>query len=244
MLKYILGFCSVFCLFTSCKPVNFTKVSHQPTTQQISLGTIGLAKDFILQSAYNNAAIPNYSKPIKLALTVEYFNKQSYKFFEKAKALQSANISIHYVDSVAEKPKYIKLKIADKVVLIDALNSTDNTTVKNYLKHNVSANVLTEISMALNSEDLKKVIDSDAMFLVEKTPKTYVLQLYKNGAKTEALHFNQGVVFAYKGSNCCWKENKRHRIDITDLVTQFNNCPNKTYRSAHRAEKNISSLKY
>lgn len=244
MLKNFLFICLVIWLLQSCKTIDIRQTSQTNTTQQVSLGSIGLDKDFILQKEFNNTAIPDYIEPLKVSVRVTPFNKQTYKTFIKAQALQPAGVKINYIDSIKNKPKYIKLQIADKVAVIDALNDTKNRSVKTYLSNNNHTNILTSVSLALNQNDLDAIVHADAVFLVEKGLKTYVLQLYKAGVKTDIIQFNQGIVFAYKSSNCCWQENKRHQVDIVDLVTEFNSCPNKTYRSAKRAEKKIHALNY
>ncbi|AUP79692.1 hypothetical protein [Flavivirga eckloniae] len=244
MLKPFLFVCFVFCILQGCKTIDIRQTSQTNTTQQVVLGSIGLGKDFLLQNEFNNTAIPNYKTSLKVAVKVVPFNKQTYKSFIKAKALQPANVKIHYVDSIKNKPKYVKLQIADKVAVIDALNNTENTSVKKYLSNNTNATVLTSISLALNQNNLDALTHADAVFLIEKGLKTYVLKLYKDGKQTQFIQFNQGVVFTYKTSNCCWQENKKHQVDIVDLVTEFNSCPNKTYRSAKRAEKKMSTLNF
>ncbi len=244
MLKTFLCIGAVMLLLNSCKTLSINEVSQTNTTQQVTLGSIGLEKDFILQSEFNNTSIPAYNEPIKVSLMVTPFNKQTFKAFTKAKALQSANVTVNYVDSIKRKPHYVKLQIADKVAVIDALNAEENSAVKTYLSHNAYANILMNLSMALNQIDLEAITKADAVFLVEKGYKTYVLQLYTNAVKTQTIPFNQGVIFAFKGSNCCWQANKRHKLDIVDLVTEFNSCPHNTYRSAKRTEKKINSFKF
>jgi len=242
MLKNVLcAFCAVW-LFAGCKTITMDQVSQKSTRQQVGLGIVGLDKDFILQGEFNSTAIPMYGEPLKVMVTVTPFTKQTYKAFLKAKALQSADVEVDYIDSIKSKPRYIKFQIADKVALINALNSEENSSVKKYLSHNINSNVLTSVSLALGELDLEAITNADAVFLAEKGLKTYVLQLYKNALKTKTISFNQGVVFAYKQSNCCWQGNKRHRLDIVDLVAEYNNCPNNTYRSAKRAEKKMNSL--
>ncbi|MDD7886044.1 hypothetical protein [Flavivirga sp. 57AJ16] len=237
MLKNFLLICLVVWLLQGCKTIDLRQRSQTNTTQQVSLGSVGLDKDFILQEEFNNAALPNYTAPLKISVKLMPFNKQAYKAFNKAEALQSATVRVNYIDSVKNKPRYIKLQIADKVAMIDALNDTNNRSVKNYLGHNAHTNIITSISWALGQSDIDAVMNADAVFLVEKGLKTYVLQLYKGGAKTQVIPFNRGVVFGYKGSNCCWQENNRRQINIVDLVSEFSHCPNKTYRSSKRAKK-------
>ena len=244
MLKTFLCIGGAMLLLTNCKTLSINEVSQTNTTQQVTLGSIGLEKGFILQNEFNNASIPAYNEPIKVSLITMPFNKQTFKVFTKANALQSTKVDINYIDSIKNKPTYIKLQIADKVAVINALNSEENDDVKVYLNHNPHTNVLMSISMALNQSDLEAITKADAVFLTEKGYKTYVLQLYTNAVKTKTIKFNQGVVFAFKGSNCCWQANKRHQLDIVDLVTEFNSCPYNTYRSAKRAEKKIDPFKY
>jgi hypothetical protein len=246
MLKKVLVICCLVSVLVGCKTLGLgvSQETQTKTTQQLTLGGVGVDKDFMLQNNYNHVAIPSYNKPIKVSASVMAFNKQTYKAFTKAKALQSANISVKYIDSLENKPKYLKLQIVDNVALITALNNDENTPVKTYLSHKKDANILTSIYLALNTKDLEAITKADAVFLVEKGFKTYALQLYINSVKTETIAFNQGVVFGYAASNCCWQDNKRHQLDIVDLVTQFNSCPNKTYRSAKRAEKKVNTFNY
>jgi hypothetical protein len=244
-MKYqFLKVCCLFMLVASCRTININLESQRNTTQQLSLGSIGSSKDYILQKGFNSSAIPSYKEPIKVWVTIKPFNKQTFKTFTKAKALQPADVAINYVDSIAVKPKYIQLQIADKVAVITALNSEVNTAVKNYLTHNTYANVLTSVSLTLNTHDLENITKADAVFLVENGVKQYALQLYEKQVKTQIILFNQGVVFEYKTSNCCWQENKYHKLDIVDLVSDFNSCPSNTNRSAKRAEKKINTLNY
>jgi len=234
---------SIILLFSSCNTINLYETSQANTTQPVYLGSIGSEKDFFLQKGFNSSAIPSYKNPIKLSVVTKPFNKQTYKAFTKAKGLQSADINIHYVDSIPNRPKYIQLNIADKVAVINSLNSLENKDVKDYLSLQTYANVLTGISLALNQKDTENITNADAVFLIENGLKTYGLLLYKDKIKTGIISFNQGVVFAYETSNCCWQESKRHQINIVDLVDAYINCPKGTYRSAKRAKKPINYYK-
>lgn len=226
-----------------CKTIGLDQFSKNSTTQQVSLGSIGLDKDFLLQSHFQNTAIPKYLNPIKLDASIKEFNRHTFNNFTKAKTHQSAEINLSYVDSISKKPKYIQLEISDTVAAITSFNSKENKAVKDYLENNKYANVITLISMALNEMDLDSIANADAIFSIEENYKTYSLQLYKANKKFDEIQFNQGIIFEYQTSNCCWQENKRHQLDIVDLVKSYNNCPNKTYRYAYRAKKKINYYK-
>tara|TARA_R110000868_G_scaffold324166_2_gene585047 strand:- start:99 stop:833 length:735 start_codon:yes stop_codon:yes gene_type:complete len=239
----ILIACCLLLLALSCKTINLIQTPQTNTTQQVSLGSIGSGKEFVLQKGFDNSAVPNYKAPIKLSVITRPFTKQTYKAFIKAKALQSADIAVTYIDSVPNKPKYLQLQIADKVAIITALNSEENRDVKDYLSLNTYAQVLSSMSVVFNQKDIESINNADAVFLIQNGIKTYAIQLYKNKVKTQTISFNDGVVFEYQTSYCCWQENNKHQIDIVDLVSTFSACPNNTYRSPKRSKKNINYYK-
>lgn len=220
-----------------CKTASIFEFSYTPTTQYVQLGNLGSSKDFILQQGYNNRGIPHYKTPIKLTITNKLFTKQNYKTFAKAKALQSANVDIKYVDSIVVKPYYVQLQIADQITLIESLNNQENKGVKGYLMGHSTANLITSVSMAFNQNDLNKIKQAEAAFLVEHGLKTYAIQLYNDGKKAEIIPFNKGVVFGYDTAYCCWQEDNKHRMQIIGLVNEFNQCPYNTYRNSKRAKK-------
>ncbi|WP_298341158.1 hypothetical protein [uncultured Algibacter sp.] len=217
-------------------------VSQTPTTQKLALGSIGSEKDFLLQKDFSYSGLPAYSKPIKLEVKPVVFKKQSFKQFEKASQLQNSNVSIIYIDSLEQKPKYIELILADKIELVDAINSKKNKGIKNYLSHNKYANVLTHISVAFNQKHYGALTSADAVFLIEKNPKIYALSIYKNNTHKNIL-LDDGVVFQYSTSNCCWQEDSRRQLQIVDIVDNYSNCPNNTYKSSKRAKKKINYFK-
>lgn len=242
MSKYFFLYTIVW-FFMGCKGTLITNEKQNITEQQVSLGSIGLEKDFMLQNEFVNTAFPCYKNSIKLAIKVKPFKKQTFKSFTKAKDFQTAGVTINYIDSLDVKPKYVQIDIADKVSFINELNNHYNSGVKSYLKLNKHTNILTSVSLALNQKDIENITSAKAIFLVESGLKSYALKLYKNDTNTEIIQFNQGVVFAYKTSNCCWQENSKHKLNIVDLVSEFNDCPFKTYRSSKRAKQKVNYYK-
>lgn len=230
-------------LLCSCKTLPLHQESQTKTTQSLTLGSVGSGKDFILQKAFKSSSYPKYNAPIKLSVIKEPFNKSNYKSFLKARAVQPSKVNITYIDSLKPKPYYIKLKIADKVALIKALNGKTNYNVNRYLELHPYANLITSLSIAFNEQDLKQIEQARSVFLVEESLKTYALELFTKDGKTKTIPFGSGVVFAYKASNCCWRGQRKARPYIVDVVTEFNNCPNGTYRSANRANNKVAPKK-
>lgn len=239
-LTAILCGCTMF--FATATTLQAQQTPSKKTTQQLALGSIGLDKDFLLQTGFNSAALPTYSAPIKVSVRAVPFTKSKYKQFQEANRLQASNVTVT-TDSMAIKPMYIEFNVADKIALLAALNQSENSNVKTYLQNNKNANVLTSVVMAFNPEDFEAIMSADAVFLEESSLKTYVLQLYKDGNKTVLIKFNQGTVFGFDTSNCCWQENSKRQLTIVDLVNGFSSCPNNTYKSANRAKKKVNYFK-
>lgn len=244
MVKYILGLVGLFLVATGCKSVYLGQIGQERTIQQVTLGSIGLEKNSIIQSEFNCSGMPSYNQPIKVSVVLVPFNKQTFSLFSKAKAVQSADFSIRYVDSLDNKPNFVKLEIADKVTAIQALNHQSNLGVKNYLEHETDAVIISSISMAFNQNDLEDVSKANAVFLIEKGMKNYALQLHQKGGEIKIVTFNQGVVFGFGTSSCCWQANNRHNTNIVDLVSGVRSCPNGTYKSAKRAKSKIETIQF
>ncbi|MCB4797231.1 hypothetical protein [Neotamlana laminarinivorans] len=238
MVKNVIQLLCLTILLVGCKTTTLQQFNQKKTTQQITLGSIGLSKDFVLQPNYYGAAIPNYIEPIKVMVSAIPFTKQNYKQFLKANKTQKTNVEVHYVDSVNIKPIYFKIQIADKVGVIKALNNTANNDVKTYLSYNKNANLINGISIALTKKDTELLQKADAVFLEMKAHKSIALQLYTENKTSHTIWLSQGVVFGFESLSCCWQQDQRHKLNIIDVISPFTNCPKSTYKSAIRAMDN------
>ncbi|WP_407556481.1 hypothetical protein [Winogradskyella sp. 4-2091] len=230
-------------LIYSCKTISVGDDNQVTTTQNIMLGMIGEDQQFILERDYNHTAIPVYNHPLKVQWNIQHFNKSTYKFFSKAAINQNTQFSIDYSDSLLNKPQFLKLELSDRVSILNALNSKINKEIKDYIFNKKDAHLITSISIALDKNRLKELLNADEVFLEATGVKSYALKTYKKGELQTVLSFNEGVIFAYKASNFCWQENDKHQLEIVDIVESTNRCPNKTYRSATRAKKKINYYK-
>tara|TARA_R110002050_G_scaffold137538_1_gene261149 strand:- start:887 stop:1609 length:723 start_codon:yes stop_codon:yes gene_type:complete len=227
-------------LLYSCKTISVDNETQNTTTQNIMLGVIGEDKQFVLDQDYNHTAIPEYSNPLKIQISVQHFNKSTYKALSKAVISQKADFTI---DSLSKKPQFLKLELADRVGVLNALNSKLNNDIKDYIFNKKEAHIITSISMALDKNRLDELLNADEVFLEATGVKSYALKTYKKGQLQTVLTFNEGVVFAYQASNFCWEENDKYQLEIVDIVETSDKCPNKTYRSAKRAKKKINYYK-
>ncbi|GAB4160268.1 MAG: hypothetical protein Tsb0033_15950 [Winogradskyella sp.] len=227
----------------NCKSISVANETQTKTSQYIELVTIGEDKLFLLEEDYNATAIPSINEPVKVSASVLEFNKASYKTFLKANNKKRLPLTINYVDSLDSKHRFLKLELADRVSILNALNNKENNVVKDYIQNKKDAHIISAISIAFDEEKTKSILDADALFLEQEPNKTFVLRAYKNNSVLGSYKFNEGVVFAYQASNFCWKENDKYKLNIVDIVETTDKCPNSTYRSAKRAKKKIDYFK-
>lgn len=233
---------SVFCL--SCKSISVVGETQNKTSQHIELGTIGEDKQFLLEEDYNSTAIPSFDTPVKVGASVLEFNKTSYKAFSLANKKKILPLTINYEDSLDSKPRFLKLELADRVAILNALNSKENNGIKDYILNKKDAHIISAISIVFDEEKMKSILDADALFLEQEPNKTFILKAYKNNIVFGSFKFSEGVVFAYQASNFCWQENDKYQLNIVDIVESTDKCPYSTYRSAKRAKKNIDYFKF
>lgn len=227
-------------LLTSCK-TSILNMNTSVTSKQMTIGAIGKKKSFLFQKTFSNEAIPNYKKPVKLGINLKPFNKNTFSNFLAANRFQPAELNITYVDSLPEKPGYIEIHLADKVGVLAALNSKENKGTSSFLSTDKNAEMIIAISMAFNNKELKRLTSAKAVFLVEKSYKTYALELHDPKNNKSFIYFHEGVVFEYEMAHPCWKENIHHQISIVDLVN--GSCPKGTFRNSSRAKNPINYLK-
>lgn len=243
MIRYSKLIFIIAILVISCNTLKINQEFQKTTTQNLQLGTVGEQKDFILEQDYNHVALPVYNIPIKVNVSPLNFNKSTYNAFTKAKPSQAQNVAVNYIDSLDTKPKYLKIDIADRVAVLNTLNSKLNQDVFQFLKNKDQAHVITSLAVAFNNNQLDVLTQADEVLLEVTGVKNYALKAYKDNKLQQTIMFNEGVVFAYKTSSCCWKQNDKYQLEIIDLAEGNNKCPNQSYNSANRAKKEINYFK-
>lgn len=241
--QYVLIFL-ITVLSTSCKTISVQNKQYQTTQQKVTLGSVGIDETFDLEKTYSYLGIPNYIKPIKVQITPISFNNKTFKAYHNAKELQQNSFSVTYIDSLAIKPKFLNIETSDKIGLIGLLNTIENQSIKTYLQNQNRSHVLTNISVVLNENDMTDLMKAEEVFMEQTGLKVVGLKLYSNDKVTRTISFNEGVVFAYRASSVCWKENSKYQLEIVDLVEGDNKCPNEAYSSAKRAKKEVDYFKF
>jgi len=238
----ILSF-TVLLVIVSCQSMSSILNLNSTENQAVELGNIGYSENFFFEDGFENIAIAKFNNPIKVSVLLADFKKTDFKKYLETKTSQSSKIEVKYVDSLKIKPQYAIITITDKVSIIDALSTSENSTLKELLTYQNQSEIITSISAALNQDQIKQIISADEAFLVASGIKSYALQLYIDKQPKQLIKFNEMVVFDYKSSCMCWQENTQRQLKIVDLV-ENSDCPKDTYKSAKRAKKKIDYFKF
>lgn len=229
-------------IFISCQTINVHHQRNNLTTKQIVLANIGIDQENLLEKRYENEGLPYLNAPIKLQAIPIPFNKSKFKAFKKAKEFQQAEVNINYIDSIEQKPTFIHFQINDQVALLNNFNNTVNSDIKEYLMNQPKARVVTSLSIALPSQILNEIKQAETIYLEQDQGQKYIVSLYKENKLLNSFHFSEGVIFAYKTSGLCWKEDQRNHLKIVDLVTG-EGCPSETFSKASKAIKEENYFK-
>lgn len=233
MLKQLIILC-LSLLVISCKAGFIPKKEKYITTQNIALGTVGEYKNVFFKKDYNRIALPKYQNPIKVKVNVQPFKKSSLKAYNNAKEFQNANLGIGIkLDSIT-RPTYLTLEISDRVAVLNSLNHDSNNDVFQFLQNKNNAHVITGLTIAFSNELITFLAKAEEVFLEHNGINSYVLKIYKNKLLQNTIYFNKGVVFGYTKSTACWKTNKRHQLEIADIVSNNEKCSKNTYKSTRK----------
>lgn len=234
----------LFIVISSCKTVIVNKQTQKIASSALELATIGITKPNLQINNFEVNAIPQLNEKIRVTAKILPFNKATFKAYTKASNLQGRQSIVKYVDSLPNKPKYVVLKITDKVLLLNELNSEYNTTVFNYLKTVPTAKIITAISMVFEPSVLNDINQAEELYLTNKKYKKYDLELYKNKKLYKTIELTKGTAFSYKLSSFCWGENSRHQPILVNIVDEHSGCNNNTYNSYQQVEKKKYIIKF
>ena len=231
----------VMSCFTSCKIITVQQENQTKTTQNLQLGAVGVQRNVLWRSDYNPTAFPDYEDPIKLKVSLVPFNSIKHKAFTKSKQTQDQSVQATYIDTIKPKPWFIKLEIADRVTLINSLNSKENTGVFNFLKQQNRAHIVSAISVVFSTEVMAHLSSVQEVYLEQLGLHNYVIKTYNNDLEQQTILFNKGVVFGYQPSRVCWKKQAENKFIIGDLVERNSRCPSTTTKRIKETKKPINN---
>jgi len=231
-------------LVSSCKTVRINKQPQRIASSAIEFGTIGELNSNLEINAFQTNAIPKYQEKIRVQVAIVLHNKSTFNALKKASKLQGKNVAIKFIDSLANKPKYVSFQLIDYVSIVTQLNSEKNSSIIEHLKIAPKSRLVTTISINFSNPLLKSIESAEEIYLVNNKHKKYGLALYKSNKLYKTIELTSSTIFAYKLSSFCWTLNKRKEPILINVISENLECKNKTYSSYQKALPKEQKVKF
>lgn len=233
----------IFCVLIlfSCNSVKVKNNPYKITNESIDFLAIGESTTSLSrQNHFESFGFPKLEDKIKLYIEVLPYTKELNKIYVSKKEFNQNQLKSTYVDSVEVKPEVLLISIADKAALVSAINSQDNTSLREYIHTTEKASIVTDFVLNANNLTLDKIKQADNYYLVQTNDAKYEIALFVNNKKTETLTISSKDFLAYQTNNFCWMENAKGKWIIGDLVDEGTSCKGKTYKKVQpKKEKSL-----
>ena len=221
--------------------------SHKAKKQESQLsipelGTIVKVKKRLLHNTTEAIGLPNWQQ-IEVDIQELPFNLNSYLIYTKHMQRAGKINTIAYNDSLRFKPKYIRLKLSNKVKLTSLLNNEDHRETREYISLNKDYKLVTAIDVAFTENEISKIQSANGVHLSKDKLGNLIFALNTLSGK-EAYLLKNVPVFKYALSSFCWGEDRYHNLRIENIVTQGDGCPKNTYQKASKIKSNKEYLKF
>lgn len=238
--KFIYILLVLSCIFYSS--LLTAQVLQQPTTGFVELGTIGKTKHGLLNKDNIQETVPVYKQKIRVGVSILPFNKANFNKFKRAASHQNSKVTVTYIDSLPNKPKFVQLQIIDKVQVLKELNANYNEAVRGYLQNSAHNELIMNVSAYFDAIDLSNLSQAEEVYLLNNKPKKYVLELVKNGKPFAQIDLSKAVTFGYTTASFCWKK-EQGVISLANLVNNGESCAKDTYKKVARLDKKVNYFK-
>lgn len=232
-------------VLTACQTVK-VKLQEYKTTEAITeIGSVGEAKSlFKLKNDFKTKAFPKLESKIRVAIEIVPFTKKLNEIYAVKAKYSQGQSKITYSDSLPVKPEIVTVNIMDVAGFVSQLNAEDNKEVYRFIYDTKKSKLISGISVVLPQEDITKIKQADTYYLSNNQDEKYIVQLYKQGKKTEKIDITQGTVVAYKLSNFCWNVTERGKWYIADIVEECSSCKGNTkaFVSKKKKEKSLFEM--
>ena len=228
-------------LLMACQSIKINKENYDVTNSTVELGSVGSVKSSFTKNTFESTAFPVLENKIRLRVEIIPFSKKTAKSYLKKNKYNQNTAKLNYVDSLDVKPEMVVFKIADKLGYVNELNETYNEKVFTLLSNTSNVKVVSSIAVYLSNEDLLKIKQADALYLVNNLDKKYTVALFNEGKKTGTLELKQDRVLGYQSGSFCWSSNVKGKWYIADVVNSGSSCQGKSF-SKIKEDKREESL--
>ena len=206
-----------------------------------TLGAIGKEEKSLIGKKFQQVGQPLLSHAVALSVYEIPFTKSTYKEYSHLRMEGGNAVTTVFIDSIKEKPKYLRLGIDNKIGLTAQLNADGNEGVRSYLEKDADCRIVSDISIYLTQTARKDLLNAKEVFLGSNHNGTLQIELV-NGTERKSISLPKDEIFDYGLSGFCWGENIYGNARI-ETMNEGGGCPEGTVKRAQKLEEHKSYLK-
>ena len=231
----------ILILFIICSACQTTKIkndTYKIATSLPELGSIGQSrKNNKQENSFAVRTLPKLENKIRITIGIVPFNRKINKVYKSKARYNQNQTKVVYIDSLPKKPELVTLKILDINGLVGELNAPYNTDVLRLLRDTENSEIITSIAVSLSTDEITRIRQADAYYLINSQEKKYTIALYKTGKKTDIIDVSTESIVGYQSSKFCWASNQKRQWYIADITEGKNSCKGNT-KSVPEEKKN------
>ena len=206
------------------------------------LGSIIKTKGSLWYATSEQVGAPQWDTPLKVTVQQLPFNKSTYgEYAHYMRQAQKVN-SIPYVDSLAYKPKYLRLQLLDQIGLSQLLNADQNDQLRSYLEADSDYKIVTGLKLTTVDALMPILKDAQMVLLEQDDLKNQQLTVI-SGDQERQIDMVELQVFGIDYATFCWGEDRYHNKQIKVLTSDGQGCPKGSHKKAAKATADRSYLK-
>lgn len=238
MLKRIVALAILIC--TACQTTKIKNEEYKFSSSIVEIGSIGESKLSYNQNIFETKAFPKLQNNIRLEIGVVPYNKKLDKIYKSKAKYNQNQTKVAFIDSLPIKPELVTIKILDIAGFVHEINSDYNTEILNLLVNTESSKIISSLAVNLSANEITKIRQADAYYLINNLHKKYSIALFKFGKKVDTIDINSETIVAYQVSSFCWSVSEKGKWYVADIVGEYSSCKGVTEKRITPKKKNKS----
>lgn len=236
MLKKIVVLALLIC--SACQTTKIKNEDYKFSSSVVELGSIGTSKLLYNQNIFETKAIPKLQNSIRVEIGIVPYNRKLNKIYKSKAKYNQNQTKVAFIDSLPLKPELVTIRILDIAGLVHEINSDYNTEILNLLVNTQTSKIISSLAVSLSTDEIAKIRQSDAFYLINNQNKKYTIALFKSGKKIDNIDINPETIVAYRVSSFCWASSDRGKWYVADVVNEHTSCKGITEKKIPEKKNN------
>ncbi|WP_264536601.1 hypothetical protein [Flavobacterium sp. N1736] len=236
MLKKIVVLAVLIC--SACQTTQIKNEAYKFSSSVVELGSIGTAKLSYNQNKFETKGLPKLENNIRVEIGIVPYNKKLNKIYKSKAKYNQNQTKVAFIDSLPIKPELVTIKILDVAGLVNEINADYNADILKLLINTQKSKIVSSLAISLSTDEIAKIRQADAFYLINNQYKKYAVALFKSGKKVNTIDINPETIVAYQLSSFCWANSDRGNWYVADIVNEGSKCAGTTQSKISKKKKN------